>query len=80
MAAATVFIALVLTAMQVGLTTDRLRENASFQRASFGFTVFAILGPICAFGLVALGALLNLVKDVPQLLRDKLAHQQGTSV
>jgi membrane-bound metal-dependent hydrolase YbcI (DUF457 family) len=62
MAAATVSIALVLTAMQVGLATDQLREDPSFQRASYGFTVFAILGPMCAFGVVALGALFNLIK------------------
>ena len=71
MATATVFIALVLTALQVGLATERLQENASFQQASYGFTIFAILGPICAFGLVVLGALFNLVKDLPWLLRGK---------
>ncbi|OIW22729.1 hypothetical protein CONLIGDRAFT_637993 [Coniochaeta ligniaria NRRL 30616] len=68
MAVATVFVALVLTAMQVGLATDRLREDAAFQRASYGFAVFAILGPLCVFGLVALGALFSLVKDLPLLL------------
>ncbi len=56
-AAATVFIALVLTAMRVGLATERLHGDAAFRRASYGFTIFAILGPLCAFGLVALGAL-----------------------
>ncbi|KAJ5370088.1 uncharacterized protein N7496_006180 [Penicillium cataractarum] len=44
--AATIYIALVLTAMQVGLATSRLGENTSFQNASWGFTVFAILGPL----------------------------------
>lgn len=70
---ATIFIALVLTAMQVGLATERLQGNAGFQRASYGFTVFAILGPMCAFGLVFLGALFNLVRDLPWLLRGKAA-------
>ncbi|OAL53459.1 hypothetical protein IQ07DRAFT_641843 [Pyrenochaeta sp. DS3sAY3a] len=69
--AATVFVALVLSAMQVGLTTQRLQTNASFQRASYGFTLFAILGPICAFGLVVLYALFILVKDLPLLLRGR---------
>ncbi|KAK4116037.1 hypothetical protein N656DRAFT_774228 [Canariomyces notabilis] len=68
MAAGTVFVALVLTAMQVGLATERLRGNAAFQLASYGFTIFAILGPMCAFGLVVLGALFNLLKDLPSLL------------
>ncbi|KAK8863180.1 hypothetical protein PGQ11_009415 [Apiospora arundinis] len=69
--AATIFVALVLTAMQVGLATDRLQENDAFQRASYGFTVFAILGPLCAFGLVIVAALFNLVKDLPWLLWDR---------
>ncbi|KAK4233242.1 hypothetical protein C8A03DRAFT_39064 [Achaetomium macrosporum] len=68
MAAATVFVALVLTAMQVGLATERLQGDAAFQQASYGFTVFAILGPMCAFVLVVLGALVNLLKDLLSLL------------
>ncbi|KAI1456640.1 hypothetical protein F4805DRAFT_431915 [Annulohypoxylon moriforme] len=80
MAAATVFIALVLTAMQVGLATNRLKDDVGFQRASYGFTVFAILGPICAFGLVVFGAAFNLAKDVPWLLAGcKKKPQDNTS-
>lgn len=67
-ATAAVFMALVLTAMQVGLATERLQNDTSFQQASYSFAVFAILGPICAFGLVALGALFNLVNDLPLLI------------
>lgn len=77
MATATIFIALVLTAMQVGLATDRLQGNGTFQRASYGFTVFAILGPICAFSLVVLEALFNLAKDLPWLLQDAMAQSRG---
>ncbi|KAL3483401.1 hypothetical protein BJX62DRAFT_244931 [Aspergillus germanicus] len=44
--AATIYIALVLTAMQVGLAMDSLAGNEAFQDASYGFTVFAILGPL----------------------------------
>ncbi|KAF5691292.1 hypothetical protein FGLOB1_14598 [Fusarium globosum] len=36
-AAATVYIALVLTAMQVGLATPQLADNDTFQRVSYGF-------------------------------------------
>ncbi len=74
MAVATVFVALVLTAMQVGL--------AAFQQASYGFTLFAIIRPMCAFGLVALGALFHLVKDLPLLLggqRDRTAADRAMS-
>ena len=41
-----VYISIVLTAMQVGLATDRLRRSVMFQSASYGFTVFAILTPL----------------------------------
>ncbi|KAM0278414.1 hypothetical protein ACHAQH_005169 [Verticillium albo-atrum] len=51
LASSTVYIAIVLTAMQVGLAT-RLQENKAFQSASYGFTVFSILGPLVAAGLI----------------------------
>lgn len=52
LAATTIYVALVLTAMQVGLATTRLRDNLAFQRASYGFTVFSILGPLIAIVLI----------------------------
>ncbi|KAJ0423503.1 hypothetical protein BJY00DRAFT_299685 [Aspergillus carlsbadensis] len=56
--AATIYIALVLTAMQVGLATESLAGNSAFQDASYGFTVFAILGPLVMVVFVyCLGAL-----------------------
>lgn len=70
MSITTIFIALVLTAMQVGLATDRLQGNGAFQRASYGFTFFAMVGPLCAIALIMLLALLNLFKDLPSLLED----------
>jgi hypothetical protein len=50
--AATVYVALVLTAMQVGLAAQPLSSNESFRRASYGFTIFAILSPIISVGVV----------------------------
>ncbi|ETS75575.1 hypothetical protein PFICI_12519 [Pestalotiopsis fici W106-1] len=79
MAVATVFVGLVLTAMQVGLATERLQGNADFQRASYVFTIFAILAPIGAFGLVVLGVLLNLAMDLPWLVRDALGYSSTDS-
>lgn len=52
--AATIYVALVLTAMQVGLATDRLGFNPPFQDASYGFTVFAILGPLIGILLIGI--------------------------
>ncbi|KAJ5106208.1 hypothetical protein N7456_002883 [Penicillium angulare] len=50
---ATIYIAVVLDALQVGLTTD-LRKNQSFQSVAYGFTVFSILGPLVSVALVSL--------------------------
>lgn len=47
LAGGTVYIAIVLTAMQVGLATS-LANNDAFQLASYGFTVFSILSPLIA--------------------------------
>lgn len=46
LASTTVYIAVVLTAMQVGLATTYLAENTAFQSASYGFTIFSILAPL----------------------------------
>ena len=48
------YIAIVLTAMQVGLATENLAQNDSFQSASYGFTVFSILGPLAAIAIIFL--------------------------
>ena len=41
-----VYIALVLTAMQVGLAIPKLADNDVFQNASYGFVIFSILAPL----------------------------------
>lgn len=71
LATAAVFIALVLTAMQVGLATDRLKDDADFQQASYGFTVFAILGPICTYGLILLLWMLRIIRHFPWYIRQR---------
>jgi hypothetical protein len=50
--ALTVYIALSLTAMQVGLATEWLGRSAAFQNASYGFTVFSIVGPLAMILLI----------------------------
>lgn len=44
--ASTVYMILVLTAIQVGLGTHRLSENTRFDNAAAGFTVFSIVAPL----------------------------------
>lgn len=52
LASGTIYIAIVLSAMQVGLATDSLQDSKIFQSASYGFTVFSIMGPIIAAFLI----------------------------
>ncbi|TDZ14396.1 hypothetical protein Cob_v012690 [Colletotrichum orbiculare MAFF 240422] len=42
------YVVIVLTAMQVGLSTERLEGDGVFQSVSYGFTVFSILAPLVA--------------------------------
>ncbi|GIK03992.1 hypothetical protein Aspvir_008067 [Aspergillus viridinutans] len=54
LASATVYIAIVLSAMQVGLATKALAGNDAFNSASYGFAVFAVLGPLAAAAFITL--------------------------
>ncbi|KXJ84914.1 hypothetical protein Micbo1qcDRAFT_225618 [Microdochium bolleyi] len=54
LASTTVYLVVALTAMQVGLATDALTGSSAFQSASYGFTVFSILGPLITTGLIML--------------------------
>ncbi|SPO01039.1 uncharacterized protein DNG_03787 [Cephalotrichum gorgonifer] len=67
LAASTIYIALVLTAMQVGQGTDLLASSDAFASVSYGFAIFSILGPlICAaliFVIFALVYAYNWVKS-----------------
>ncbi|RDH29566.1 hypothetical protein BDQ94DRAFT_182339 [Aspergillus welwitschiae] len=75
--ATTVYVALVLTAMQVGLATNCLSDNLAFRRASYGFTVFSILGPLVAILLVGFIGLFYFIRDLVVTLRfkrERFAH------
>ncbi|KAL4942951.1 hypothetical protein BDV06DRAFT_221709 [Aspergillus oleicola] len=56
LAAATIYIVLVLAAMQVGLATNRLQGNEVYMSAAYGFSIFAILGPLVG-GFFVVGSL-----------------------
>ncbi len=49
---ALVYITVALTAMQVGLATDRLHGYRLFQEVSFGLTIFSILAPLAVLFVV----------------------------
>ncbi len=75
-----VYVTIVLTAMQVGLGTDRLGKDQGFQRASSGFTVFSILMPLGVVAIAALTFLLlflyNLVATI-KFVRHQQRHRGG---
>ncbi|KAL5327955.1 hypothetical protein ACEPPN_005661 [Leptodophora sp. 'Broadleaf-Isolate-01'] len=50
--AATAYVVVVLSALQVGLATTRLSENVAFQKVSYGLAIFSILGPAIATVLI----------------------------
>lgn len=64
------YIALVLTAMQVGLQTTQLQTSAAFNAASAGFTIFSIIVPLFAVGLQATISLVLTIYHV----RSTLVH------
>ncbi|KAJ5730532.1 uncharacterized protein N7483_005040 [Penicillium malachiteum] len=47
----------VLSAMQTGLSTDRLQSDQTFVNASYGFTVFSIIAPLTGVVIFLLGLL-----------------------
>ncbi|KAM7194683.1 hypothetical protein V8F20_007875 [Naviculisporaceae sp. PSN 640] len=51
---ATAYVIVVLSAMQVGLATDRLISSQTFHDVSFGFAVFSIIMPLFAVLVVVL--------------------------
>ncbi len=69
LASVTVYMAIVLTAMQLGLSTKPLVDNDAFQMASYGFAVFAILAPIAIAGCIFLAFWYALVYNVAITLR-----------
>ena len=78
-----VYITIVLTAMQVGLATNNLSGNLAFQRASYGFTIFSIMGPVivlCAYwGGIALVILWNLLFMFRYIRRFKMEPKMENS-
>lgn len=74
LATTTIYIALVLTAMQLGLATDQFKANAPYMTAAYGFSVFAILGPLISGGVILL-ALVILVAINWKFQKDKSAKR-----
>lgn len=58
---AIIYITIVLTAMQVGLASEKLQHNQGFNRAAYGFTVFSIVAPLVVVlvGVIIVGVLFS---------------------
>lgn len=53
-----VYVAIVLSAMQVGLTTNLLQDDGAFNQGSRGFAFSAIFGPLGTAGVLSIALLL----------------------
>jgi len=51
-AAVTVYIVVALTGLQVGLATERLGANDTYQAVAYGFSVFSLMGPLVVTGVL----------------------------
>ncbi|RLL95028.1 hypothetical protein CFD26_101706 [Aspergillus turcosus] len=81
LASATVYVAIVLSAMQVGLATRSLADNDAFQSASYGFAVFSVLGPLAAAGFIALVFCYMFVNNLilARTYKERRFHEVGVS-
>ena len=71
------YVALVLTAMQIDLRTDRLRTNRAFQDASYAFTIFAIVAPLETFFDVSLDMIFMIFYNWRYTIRLKRERKQA---
>ncbi|KAM3550108.1 hypothetical protein ARSEF4850_008510 [Beauveria asiatica] len=71
------YIAIVLTAMQAGLATEFLGHNHAFQAASYGLTMFSILGPLVAASAIMLQFCGVFVWNWARAVRRKTARYSG---
>ena len=66
-----VYITIVLTAMQVGLATTELQSSQLFNRASYGFTVFAIMAPLGILFVLLLTVLILIIFNFKYAVRKR---------
>ncbi|OQV02051.1 hypothetical protein CLAIMM_07306 [Cladophialophora immunda] len=74
------YLTIILTAMQVGLGTNQLRNDGAFNNASYGFTVFAIVLPLVTLGvgiLVSLFLTIYHVRATREQLRARDAESES---
>ena len=72
---------IVLSAMQVGLSTTPLEDNHSFSMASFVFSIFSILAPLaCILAITVIMAVMVILNLVRTLRIRKQKRRRGVKV
>ncbi len=74
------YVTIVLTAMQVGLATQRLQPSQSFQDASYGFVVFSIAAPLIAVVTAAVTFFIALLYNLADTLSTRRHQEKKTFV
>lgn len=77
--AITVYLVVLLTAMQVGLATNKLKDNKAFNGASYGFTIFAIFTPIVALVLGIMFLLVVVIQNWKSAQNAKLVLESASN-
>jgi hypothetical protein len=57
------YVAIVLTAMQLGIATDTLGHSSTFQSASYIYTVFSLAVPLVLLSSLILGILVLIASN-----------------
>lgn len=78
-AASLVYVAVVLSAMQVGLTTSVLQDEELFNQWSYGFAVFAIIAPIGVATIIGFALLIDGMLNVICVHKDMNRARQNAN-
>ncbi|KAM0273968.1 hypothetical protein ACHAQH_008088, partial [Verticillium albo-atrum] len=73
-ASSIVYVAVALTAMQVGLATEKLQVDDRFQLACYWFTILSLVGPLVAATLIFVAFLYLFINNIGATLR----HRKST--
>jgi hypothetical protein len=71
-----IYFTILLTAMQVGLATNQLRDSSSFNVASYGFSVFSLVVPLLT---ILYGVAITLVLIIYNMTVTLIHVRRGTA-
>jgi hypothetical protein len=76
------YVTIIIIAMTLGLTTDRLKGDTRFQNASYGFAVFSVIVPVVVISVMIVIFLVLFMSDfiAAQSLRKKRIMELGTAL